>query len=135
MRYLRLIFLYICSFTVSVAPLVVYFVTNKERYVCTQYDGIKLLVGGVVLSFILFLKVMKKLKINSGVCLFGVICVLSYLLAPILQDLMVLSFLALVGELLDVIVQSLISREKRRGLAKEAARDISDNIKGAIGRV
>ena len=135
MRYLRLIFLYICSFTVSVAPLVVYFVTNKERYVCTQYDGIKLLVGGVVLSFILFLKVMKKLKINSGVCLFGVICVLSYLLAPILQDIMVLSFLALVGELLDVIVQSLISREKRRGLAKEAARDISDNIKGAIGRV
>lgn len=91
--------------------------------------------GGVVLSFILLLKVMKKLKINSGVSLFGIICVLSYLLAPILQDLMVLSFLALVGEMLDVIVQALISREKRRGLAKEAARDISDSIKGTIGRV
>ena len=135
MRYLRLVSLYVISFAVSIAPLLIYFIVNKERYVCTRYDGIKLLMGGVVLSFILLLKVMKKLKINSGVSLFGIICVLSYLLAPILQDLMVLSFLALVGEMLDVIVQALISREKRRGLAKEAARDISDSIKGTIGRV
>ena len=135
MRYLRLVSLYVISFAVSIAPLLIYFIVNKERYVCTHYDGIKLLMGGVVLSFILLLKVMKKLKINSGVSLFGIICVLSYLLAPILQDLMVLSFLALVGEMLDVIVQALISREKRRGLAKEAARDISDSIKGTIGRV
>ncbi len=114
MRKNKLIFLYLLSFVLSIAPILTYFIINMDRYVSTTYEGIKLFSGGVILAFILLLKVIGKLKIPSGVCLFGILFVLSYLFSAILQDLMIFSLLALCGEVADSIIGIFISREKRR---------------------
>ena len=135
MKRFRIVILYLMSFMVSISPLLNYFIANRDRYVCTRYDAIKLFSGGLIVVFILLLKVLKKLKIPSGVFLFSLICVLSYLLKPIINDLMIISFLALVGELFDLIIQALISREKRKQASMETARVIESVIGQKAGRV
>lgn len=124
MKRFKIFVLYLTSFLVSVSPLVTYLAIHKDRYFCTKYDAIKLFSGGVIILFMIILKTLKKLKIPSGVFLFGLICVLSYLLTPIIRDLTTLSFLALVGEIGDVIIQAFISREKRRLIANETAKEL-----------
>ena len=124
----KIIALYILSFAFSISPLLTYFIINKERYICTRYDAIKLFSGGLIIAFMLLLKVLKKLKIPSGVFLFSLMCVLSYLLAPIIEDLMVLSFLALIGELCDLVIQAFIAREKRKLMAKETASEVERTL-------
>lgn len=135
MKRFKIFILYLCSFMVSISPLLTYFIVNKDRYICTRYDALKLFSGGLIIAFMLLLKVLKKLKIPSGVFLFSLLTVLAYLLKPIISDLMVLSFLALVGELGDLVIQAIISREKRKLQAKETASAVEDAIVKRIGRV
>ena len=135
MKRFKIVILYLVSFAVSVLPLLLYFIANSDRYICTRYDAIKLFSGGLIVAFMLLLKVLKKLKIPSGVFLFSLICILSYLLKPIINDLMVISFLALVGELFDLLIQVLISREKRKQASMETARTIEGFIRQGTGRV
>ena len=126
MNRFKIFILYLISFAFSVGPLFTYLIVNKDRYFCTKYDAIKLFSGGLIIIIMLLLKTLKKLKIPTGVSFFGLICMLSYLLSPIIQDLTVLSFLALVGEIGDSIMQAIISKEKRKLFAKE----ISNRING-----
>ena len=126
MNRFKIFILYLISFAFSVGPLFTYLIVNKDRYFCTKYDAIKLFSGGLIIIIMLLLKTLKKLKIPTGVSFFGLICMLSYLLSPIIQDLTVLSFLALVGEIGDSIMQAIISKEKRKIFAKE----ISNRING-----
>ncbi|MBO5440068.1 MAG: hypothetical protein J6A53_05375 [Clostridia bacterium] len=135
MKRFKIFILYLCSFAVSISPLLTYFIVNRDRYICTRYDALKLFSGGLIIAFMLLLKVLKKLKIPSGVFLFSLLTVLAYLLKPIISDLMVLSFLALVGELGDLVIQAIISREKRKLQAKETASAVEDAIVKRIGRV
>ncbi len=124
MRRFKIFILYLISVAFSVGPLLTYLIVHRDRYFCTKYDAIKLFSGGLILLTMLILKTLKKLKIPSGVSLFGLICILSYLLTPVIQDLTVLSFLALVGETCDLIIGAFISREKRRLTASETANQI-----------
>ena len=126
MNRFKIFILYLISFAFSVGPLFTYLIVNKDRYFCTKYDAIKLFSGGLIIIIMLLLKTLKKLKIPTGVSFFGLICMLSYLLSPVIQDLTVLSFLALVGEIGDSIMQAIISKEKRKLFAKE----ISNRING-----
>ena len=120
----KIIFLYLFSFTLSISPLLTYLIANRDRYFCTKYDAIKMFSGGFIIAFMLLLKTVKKLKVPSGVFLFALICILSYLLAPVMRDLTVLSFLALVGELGDLTVQYAIARERRKLSSRETAKQI-----------
>ena len=135
MKIFKMLILYLMSFMASISPLLAYFIVNRDRYICTRYDAIKLFSGGLIVAFILLLKVLKRLKIPSGVFLFSLICVLSYLLKPIINDLMVISFLALVGELFDLIIQALIAREKRKQASMETERAVERAIEHKVGRV
>lgn len=135
MKRFKIFILYLCSFAASISPLLTYFIVNRDRYICTRYDALKLFSGGLIIAFMLLLKVLKKLKIPSGVFLFSLLTVLAYLLKPIISDLMVLSFLALVGELGDLVIQAVISREKRKLQAKETVSAVEDAIVKRIGRV
>ena len=70
---------------------------------------------------IIGLKLAGKLKIRSRIAVFAIVFVFSYLLESILDDLLVFSLLALIGESLDMIVGIFIKREKRKMLLKESA--------------
>ena len=136
MKKSKLIFLYIISFIFSFAPILTYFIVNMDRYVSTTYEGIKLFAGGVILAFVLLLKNLGKLKIPSGVCLFGVLFVLSYLLNAILQDLMIFSLLAFVGEVTDSIIRIFINREKRKISEQRSAAVTAKEVERVLnGRV
>ena len=125
MKRFKIFVLYLISFAFSVGPLFTYLIVNRDRYFCTKYDAIKLFSGGLIIIIMLLLKTLKKLKIPTGVSFFGLICMLSYLLSPVIQDLTVLSFLALVGEIGDSIMQAIISKEKRKLFAREISNQIN----------
>lgn len=129
MKHLKIICLYILGFVLSIAPIFTYFILNYDRYVKSTYDGVRLASGGIILACILLVKITGKLKIPSAVSVFGVIFVLSYLLNSIIMDLMIFSFLALLGEICDMVVQIFIKKERARlvntKIATETAKEIS----------
>lgn len=99
----RLVFLYIGSFIISIAPLLAILGIRWNKYTATPADTVKLCAGGVICLVLVFLKVIGKLKIPRRIVLFGIVFVMTYLLQSILNDLLLLSGMALAGELLDFV--------------------------------
>ena len=136
----NLVFLYIGSFLVSIAPLLAVLIARWNVYTKTPGDTVKLCIGGVICLFFIFLKVIGKLKMPSRIVLFGVVFALLYLLKAILDDLLLLSGMALAGELLDMLFfQMAIRRTKERILIEKTSTATSEKveevIKKYIGRV
>ena len=118
----KLLVLYLFSFIASVTPLVVTFVLNREEYIKTPAEAMKLCTGGAIAVFFVFLKAIGKLKMPRGIVLYSVILGMAYLLDAVLDDLMLLSGMALIGELIDVVVfRPLIRRTEENAKAKKCA--------------
>ena len=137
---LRLVLLYIGSFIVCVAPLLVCFIVNWDKYTKTPGDTVKLCIGGLIAVFVLFLKVIGQLKMPRRIVLFGIVFVMAYLLQVILDDLMLLSGMALAGEFLDfVCFQRAIRITKENILVGKTAdattAQVEEVLKKYIGRV
>lgn len=131
----KIVTLYILSFLCSVLPVLIYFLINHSKYISTVPDRIRLGVGAVALLVIIALKLAGKLKVNSRIVVFTIVFGFSYLLESILDDLLVFSFLALIGEALDMIVGIFIKREKRKALLKESAEANAQELEKVITRV
>lgn len=99
----RLVLLQIGSFIVSIAPLIVVLSINWSKYTETPTDTVKLCFGGIVVVVLLFMKVIGKLHMPHRIVFFGILFVMAYLLQMILQDILLLSGMALAGEALDCI--------------------------------
>ena len=137
---LKLFFLYVGSFIVSISPLLTVLISRWGVYTKTPEDTVKLCIGGLFCLFFIFLKVIGKLKMPRRIVLFGVVFVLVYLLQAILDDLLIISGMALMGELVDTIFfQSAIRRTKEGVLIEKTSAATSDKveevIKKYIGRV
>ena len=137
---LRLVLLYIGSFIVCVAPLLACFIVNWDKYTKTPGDTVKLCIGGVIAVLFLFLKVIGQLKMPRRIVLFGIVFVMAYLLQAILDDLMLLSGMALAGEFLDfVCFQRAIRITKENILVGKTAdattAQVEEVLKKYIGRV
>jgi type III secretory pathway component EscR len=90
---------------------------------------VKLGAGCVIVLILLLLKVLGKLKVPSRVTVFTMAFVLSYLLAPILDDMMLLSGAALVGEAIDSMFFSrLIEKTKEQIRIEENATATADKV-------
>ena len=136
MKRIKLPLLYILSFLLSICPVAVYFIANREIYIQSVAEGVRLSGGIVLLLAIAFLKSVGKLKIPSRSVLFAIVFLLSYLLSSILNDLLVFSFLALIGEILDSICQIFIRRAKEERLLEKTASKTACEIERLInGRV
>lgn len=131
----KIIGLYVLSFLCSVLPVTIYFAINHAKYISTVPAKIKLGIGAVVLIVIVALKLAGKLKINSRIVVFGIVFALSYLLDSILNDLIIFSGLALLGEALDMIVSIFIKREKRKIAVNETAQANADAMEKVITKV
>ena len=99
----RLTLLYIGSFISSIAPLFACLIVNWSKYTKTPNETVKLCIGGIIAMFFLFLKVIGKLKMPRRIVLFGIVFIMAYLLQAILDDLILLSGMALAGEFLDFV--------------------------------
>ena len=122
MKKMKIPLLYVLSFLCSVMPVLIYFVLNHESYISTTPERIKLLFGGIF-------------KINSGIMLFSLVFVFSYLLEGIISDLLIFSFLALVGEVLAFIVRQVIKAEKTKSDEEKTEKMIENAVNKTSGRV
>ena len=100
----KLVFLQISSFIISVAPLIIIFAINWGEYTKTPTDTIKLCLGGTMLLVLVFIKVVGKLHIPHRIVFFSIVFILSYLLQVVLQDIILLSGMALLGEFCDCVL-------------------------------
>ena len=133
MKLFKIVLLHILSVILSICPVMIFFFINLDLYVTTRYEGIKLASGGVVLLVIVILKVLGKLKIPSGIALYGIILVLAYLLDAIIADLMLFAFLALIGEVLSMICDVVIKSFKKKLEREKTAEITANEIKKVIG--
>ena len=133
MKLFKIVLLHILSVVLSVCPVLIFFFVNLDIYVTTRYEGIKLASGGVVLLLIVVLKVLGKLTIPSGVMLYGIIIILSYLLEAIISDLIIFAFMALVGEILSSICDAVIKSFKKKIEREKTAEITANEIKKVIG--
>ena len=115
--------MHICSFICSIAPLVIYFAVNSEKYVKTYEDGIKLCLGGIICAAIVLLKALGKLKMPSSTVTLGIILILSYLLRSITDDLIIFSFIALVSDLGDRLLFGLPIKKLRESILIDKGAD------------
>lgn len=136
MKKLKIPLLYLLSFALSIFPVAIYFFLNRERYFVTLPERVKLTTGLVCLGVIVLLKVMGKLKTPSRAVLFGLVFILCYLMESVLNDLLVFSFLALVGEIMDMICQVFVKRAKEEKATEKMAQATTAEITKILnGRV
>lgn len=135
MKKMKIPLLYVLSFLCSVMPVLIYFVLNHESYISTTPERIKLLFGGILAISIVITKMLGVFKINSGIMIFSLVFVFSYLLEGIISDLLIFSFLALVGEVLAFIVRQVIKAEKTKSDEEKTEKMIENAVNKTSGRV
>ena len=131
----KLRILTILSFVTSILPVVLVVGINWNTYVETTGDAVKLTCGGIIAVFLVLLKVMDKLKVPNKFVLLGSVFVMSYLLQSILQDLTLLSGMALLGEVLDCFLfQTPIKRLREAIMIEKTADATSSKIESIIDK-
>ena len=120
-----IVLLFICSFICSVAPITVYFAVNSEKYIKSPEDTFKLCLGGLICLCLIMLKVLGKLKLPSSTVAFGFLFLLSYLLKSITDDILIFSFLALVGDLADKIFFAIPISRLKKSIEYERSADVT----------
>ena len=129
----RLILLQTGSFIVSIAPLLIVLIINWGEYTKTPGDTIKLCIGGIMALFFIFLKVIGKLKMPRRIVLFGVVFIMAYLLQAIMDDMILLSGMALLGEFIDLVCfQGFIKKLKENILIGKTANATTDQVEQVI---
>lgn len=130
---LRLILLYIGSFIVSIAPLLVILILRWDNYTKTPGDTTKLCIGGIICLFFVFLKVIGKLQMPRRIVLFGIVFLMAYLLKALMDDLILLSGMALAGEVLDLIFfQHFIKVTRENILVEKTATATSSKLEEVV---
>lgn len=126
--------LYTLSFALSVSPVCAYVLVNREKYIKTLSDGVKLGAGAVICVVILIIKAAGKLKINSRFTFFALTGVICYLLMPVISDICTLCLLALVGESLDFAVSVPIKRIKEKAKLDAVCGETSRRVEEIVSR-
>lgn len=130
-----LLLMYICSFICSIAPLAIYVIINSERYIGVRADAVKLSFGGIICAALVLFKILGRLNAPSSTVCLGVFFLLSYLLKSITDDLVVLSFLALIGDIADKIFFRLpVSRIKSSISAERVADSTAEKLEQILDR-
>jgi hypothetical protein len=121
--------LHLLSFLFSVLPLGLVFAFNFGKYTETVVDAVKLSFGGVLLVVFMVLKVLGKLKMPRRVVFYAFVFVGAVLFAAVLEDLVLLSGAALLGEAVDYIfLQPVIARRKSEKEREKVADATADRV-------
>ena len=89
----------------SFTPLMVTLGVNWEKYAPTEYEGIKVGFGAVLIVVFMLIKTLDRLpksKNTKMIMFFGILFALSFLFKSVIDDLFLLSGMALAGELAEV---------------------------------
>lgn len=120
---IKLVFLQIFSFIFSIAPLAIAIIVNRDRYFGTPEESVKLGIGLIIGIVFICLKVLAKIKIPSRLVTYGIVFAMVYLLQSILTDLLLLSGMAFLGEILDFLFFQRAIRRTRERISAETTAD------------
>ena len=111
----RLARLSVLGFIFSTLPVVLCLIIKWNDYVSTVGEGVKLAFGAIFSLLCIAVMAIGKLRLPGGFVLFAFVFVISYLLEAVLRDMVLISFLAMVGAAVDSFLFSpLIKRERAR---------------------
>jgi hypothetical protein len=114
-------------------PLCLLFAFNWDRYTARPTDTVKLCLGGALAAILILLAVLGKLKLPKKAVTLSVLLLLCYLLDAVLPDLMIIIFMALIGELLDLILfRGAIKRTREDILIGRTADATSKQVEDAL---
>ena len=126
---------YLFSFVASIGPLAAVFTVNFREYIGTVQDAVRLGFGALAIGVFMLLKVLGKLKTPRRVVFYAMCLLFSYLFEAILQDLMLISFAALLGEVLDyTLFQPKIVRIKKARDREEIADVTVEKVNEALAQ-
>ena len=131
---IKLMWLYIGSFLVSIAPIVIMVAFNWGHYTSTPKSSMSLAIGGVMAVILILLKAMDKLPKRVKRIIYYVIgFFMVWLLEPILLDLKWLLGMAIIGEGLDMAFFSWkIKRLKEDMLIDRSADATAQRVEQAV---
>lgn len=122
----------VASFMALVAPLTAVLIAKRAVYFTTATDIWKVSIGGGVCALLLLLLILGKLRVPSGITILLFVCVLSWLLGAILDDLFLLSCCALAGKVADWIFFAPRLRRLRRLLDMHEQADVTAEAVAAV---
>ncbi|MBO5981359.1 MAG: hypothetical protein J6Q24_02815 [Clostridia bacterium] len=132
----RLVLLYITSFIASLLPLLITFIAKREVYFKNISESVKLAIGGIIAVVLLFIKVVGKLKLPGRISFFAILFIMSYLLESVLNDLALLSGMALLGEVADTLLFSAaIKSTKERLIIEKTAGATTEKIEAVLEKI
>ena len=122
----RKIVLCVMRFFVSIAPIAVAVALNWGEYTRSVRSGISLAAGGVIALILIILKLLNRVpKKIHGVIKYGVVFVITYLLQDLLNDAVLLTGCAFVGELLDWAIFTIPIRKTEERIVAENSADVT----------
>ena len=125
----KIIILQLFSFVLSTLPLILTFVFRWEKYVVTQSDNFKLMIGGSIIMILLLLKSLDKLKLPSKrIFTYLFLLLMCYLLSNILNDATLIIAMATLGEILDMSCQPFIHKYKQELLSINISNTTSKQV-------
>ena len=130
----KLIWLELFSYIATITPLLIAVISNWNHYCRTVSDAVKLSIGGFLVLFILFLKVIGKLKWpQRKVVSYGIWFGICYLLYAVIQDCILLIGMAWLGEVVDFLFFQSPINKLRKDINNEEIADVtSDKIEEVL---
>jgi hypothetical protein len=113
----------ILKFTLLFLPLIIVILINFKDYFY-HYDGWKVALGFIIGSICVILVILKEATFLKGTWGIGIVFIVSYLLKPIINDIVLISGAMFLGKLFANLVNYKVVRYKRLMEKKEEA-DIS----------
>ena len=121
----------LCSFLLSIRPLLSAVVCRWDNYVANPGDAVRLTFGGIMVAILLLFKALGKLRVpQRRVILYILVLVLCFLLNNVLQDITFLVFMATLGEIADLLLcQRPLRIAREQLMSEQTAVATSEKIK------
>lgn len=136
----KIIALSLSSFALSVAPILTVLVVNWDKYTTTTGETVRLCIGAMFGIVMLGAKAMGRLKLpEKRIVTYGIVFLMIYFLHSIIQDLLLISGMALLGEVLslpcDKIKDKLKDTLEVDKIAEAVHKKVQEPTRNISGRV
>lgn len=136
----KIFVLSLTSFALSVAPILTVLIVNWDKYTTTAGETVRLCIGAMFGIILLGAKAMGRLKLpEKRIVIYGIVFLMVYFLHSIIQDLLLISGMALLGEVLSLPCDKINDRFKNELVVDRTAdavsKKIEESFKSFSGRV
>lgn len=125
----KLILFQVLNVVMAVLPLIAYFIYNRDVYTETPEQTIKLTFGGIMVIVFITFALLGKLKAMNYISGAFILLLFSWFLEAIIDDLIVISFLMVLGGILSTVLFGIqVKRIKQQILINKTADATSERV-------